>query len=431
MMKSAITRRIHREESFMTLRIKKIWLSLAIGISCLIGMQLPVSAAPQSATILLDGYPLSFPTPPVIVNGTTMVPFRAICEAMGIQVQWEAQTQTITANQLNAQETKTVVMQLGNPQITVNGQTTALAVAPYEKNGSTLIPLRFFSEQFGAKVSWSQSAKTVSISSPARDMYSLAFYAISSFAQRDLISRFDSVAFGWSRIDKAGNLTLVGNDFYWPKPADTTTPESIIADAKSGGTTPYLMVFAGDGNGELTALLEDGSLREKAIATMLGIVREKGMEGIVLDFEGLGMNGDATGIKQKYNEFVRLLSTETTKLGVKLTLVLHPLNGAYQGYDYSALGAMADDIVVMAYAYENEKNPEPLNKVDQAIKLALAQVPKEKLILGISMGSENEQSVNQKIGLAKRYDLKGFAMWRLGLITQPAMSQIQETVHLR
>ncbi|MED4584281.1 stalk domain-containing protein [Brevibacillus choshinensis] len=415
----------------MKTRFWKLWLSLSICVSSMVGLSVPASAAPTSTTILLDGYPLAFPTPPVIVKGTTMVPFRAISEAMGVDVQWDGATQTITAVQTSGQEHKTVKMTLKNPQISVNDQLVTLAVAPYETKGSTLIPLRFFSEQFGAQVSWNDATKTVSITSPARDLYSLAFYAISSFAQKDLISRFDSVAFGWSRIDKDGNLTLVGNDFYWPKAAGSTTPEMIIDEAKSAGTTPYLMVFAGDANNELTTLLKDRSLREKAIANILAIVQEKGLEGIVLDFEGLGMNGQATEIKQDYNEFVQLLSSQTKNIGVKLTLVLHPLNGAYQGYDYATLGSMADDLVIMAYAYENEKGPEPMNRVDQAIKLALAQVPKEKLILGISMGSENEQSVNQKIGLAKRHNLKGFALWRLGLISQPAMTNMQEAVNLQ
>ncbi|MDH4617782.1 hypothetical protein [Brevibacillus invocatus] len=111
-----------------------------------------------------------------------------------------------------------------------------------------------------------------------------------------------------------------------------------------------------------------------------------------------------------------------------MTLILHPLNGAYKGYDYATLGAMADDLVIMAYAYEGEKGPEPMNKVDEAIRMALVHVPKEKLILGVSMGSENESSVNQKIGLAKRYNLKGYAIWRLGLINQASMEQIKQSV---
>ena len=382
---------------------------------------------PQT-TILLDGYPLAFPTPPTMINGTTMVPFRAISEAMGIRVQWEAESRTITAVQSTDQGDKSVRMQLNNPLVTVNGQTVTLPVAPYETNGSTLIPLRFFSEQFGAQVGWDPGTKTVSIVSPIRDMYGMAFYAISSFSQRELISSFDSVAFGWSRIDQNGNLTLTGQDFYWPKPAGEITPESIIKGAKQNGSTPYLMVFAGDGSGELTRLLEDEDLREKAIAEMLSIVQEKGMTGIALDFEGLGLGGDVARAKAKYNEFVQLLAAETKQRGIPLTLILHPLNGAYKGYDYATLGGLADDIVIMAYAYEDEKNPEPLNKVDEAIRLALAHVPKEKLILGISMGSENEHSVTQKLGLAKRYSLKGYALWRLGLINQAAVQKIGESV---
>lgn len=413
---------------FNTMNLRKLTLSLAICLVSLSGVQQSAAAAPPQTTILLDGYPLAFPTPPTMINGTTMVPFRAISEAMGIRVQWEAESRSITAVQSTDQGDKSVRMQLNNPLVTVNGQTVTLPVAPYETNGSTLIPLRFFSEQFGAQVGWDPGTKTVSIVSPIRDMYGMAFYAISSFSQRELISSFDSVAFGWSRIDQNGNLTLTGQDFYWPKPAGEITPESIIKGAKQNGSTPYLMVFAGDGSGELTRLLEDEDLREKAIAEMLSIVQEKGMTGIALDFEGLGLGGDVARAKAKYNEFVQLLAAETKQRGIPLTLILHPLNGAYKGYDYATLGGLADDIVIMAYAYEDEKNPEPLNKVDEAIRLALAHVPKEKLILGISMGSENEHSVTQKLGLAKRYSLKGYALWRLGLINQAAVQKIGESV---
>lgn len=84
----------------------------------------------------------------------------------------------------------------------------------------------------------------------------------------------------------------------------------------------------------------------------------------------------------------------------------------------------------MAYAYEGETGPEPMNKVDESIRLALDQVSKEKLILGISVYSENEASVNAKIGLAKRYGLKGIAIWRLGIIGQPVLNRMGEAIEL-
>jgi hypothetical protein len=402
-------------------------LALAFGFA----IQPTGASAQGKTTILLDGYPLVFPIEPQIIKGHTMVPFRVIAEALGISVQWVEQSKTIITQQNSAQAGSQVILQIKNPTAMVNGQKVKLPMSPMLIKGHTAIPLRFFSTQFGAQVSWDGASRTVSIISPQKKLYSMAFYAISSFSERQLIPNFDSVAFGWSRIDAGGNLTLQGKDFYWPQPAGEITPESIIQDAAGQGTAPYLMVFAGDGAGELTKLLEDSALRDEAISGIVQLAREKQFAGVVLDFEGLGMNGDTAQVKQRYNQFVQLLAQQLRPNGIKLSLVLHPLNGAYRGYDYATLGSIADDLIVMAYAYENEKQPEPLGKVNEAIKLATAQVPKEKLILGISMGSENAQSVNSKIGLAKRYGLKGIALWRLGLIGQPAFAEMQKSVQFK
>ncbi|MBU5440510.1 stalk domain-containing protein [Paenibacillus sp. MSJ-34] len=409
---------------------KKRWqFSLAL-LLCLVPFManVPSANAESKTTILLDDYPLSFPAEPKIIDGTTMVPFRAIAEALRIPVAWDAASKTITAVQKTADGDKEVVLELNSTTAKVDGAPVALSVSPVSAGGTTLIPLSFFSKQFGADVSWDAATKTVRIVSPQTDMYSLAFYAISSFGQKHLIEHFDAVSFGWARIDGDGRLTTEGKDFYWPKPAGEVTPEQIVADASQEGAAAYLMVFAGDDTGELTKLIEDSALTENAVAEMVKLALEKKFSGISLDFEGLGLTGDIDKAKASYTAFVKKLAAETKKAGLKLSLVLHPLNGAYRGYDYAALGALADEIIVMAYAYEGEKGPEPLKRVDEAIRLALQEVTKEKLVLGISMGSENEQSVGSKIGLAKRYDLKGVAIWRLGLVSDAAMTQIGSSI---
>jgi len=395
------------------------------------GSNTAVQAAPSKPSIMLDGYPLSFPADPVIMNGYTMVPFRAVAEAMNIEIEWNGTEQSITARKGSGEAAKVVRLQLNNTTAYVNGSTVTLPIAPRETNGHTLIPLSFFSQQFGAQVGWDGNTRTVSITTPPEEMYKLGFYAISSFSEKSLIPSFDTVAFGWSRIDGEGHLTLEGKDFYWPQPAGDVTPEKILEEAKTEGTAPYLMVFAADEKGDLGKLLSSPALREKAINEIAELAQEKGFSGIALDFEGLGHSGEIEREKQLYTEFVSLLAERVRPLGMQLTVVLHPLNGAYQGYDYMALGTVADDVVVMAYAYEQENAPEPLNRVNEAIQLALQQLPKEKLILGISMGSEDAQSVNAKIGLAKRHDLKGIAIWRLGLIGQPAFEQMKATVTMQ
>ncbi|MBG9793384.1 glycosyl hydrolase [Paenibacillus dendritiformis] len=374
---------------------KRRYIYSMLAALCIAAILLPQQAAqaagePKQAEgtkIVLDGYPLEFAAKPTIIQGTTMVPFRGIAEALGIEVTWDPKTKTVAAKQATADGEKSVLLKLNQ-----------------------------------------KTAKTVSIQSPPKKMYSMTYYAIASFKERHLLTKFDAAAFGWARLQEDSTITTSGKDFYWPEPAGEITPESIVDGAKQDGTSPYLMIFASDRKNELTNLLEDEALAAKAREDIIELAQEKGFSGIALDFEGLGLSGDIAKAKQDYNRFVAQLAKQAEAADLKLTLVLHPLNGAYQGYDYKTLASEADDIIIMAYAYEDEKAPEPLHKVDEAIQLALKEVPRDKLILGLSMGSENSKSVSSVIGLAKRHNLKGTAIWRLGLIGEDAMAQVEKSI---
>jgi len=404
--------------------------AIALGTTAAGQVNTTQAAAATSAkvTIMLDGFPLPFPVAPAMVNGKTMVPFRVISEALGISVEWNQKLKKITAAKQDKAGTKQVVLTIGSKKAFVNGESAELTVAPQTVNGNTLIPLSFFSTQFGAAVSWDQATKTVSIISPKKEMYTLGFYALSSFDQYPLTADFDSIAFGWSRIDRSGEFTLQGEEYKWPQAADLVTPESIIADAAGRGNPPYLMVYSVDGKLELTKNLEDKELQARTISAIVDAATQKGFQGIMLDLEGLGLSGDKAKARADYNNFVKNLSVQARQANLKLGIALPPLNSSFSGYDYKTLGSLADELIIMAYAYGDQKSPEPTAKVDEAIRLALKEVGKEKLVLGISVASENETSVNTKIGLAKRYDLKGIAIWRLGLIGQPEWTQMNGSV---
>ncbi|MFD0616693.1 stalk domain-containing protein [Paenibacillus sp. GCM10027629] len=386
-----------------------------------------VSAASAETHILLDGYELPFSAAPTVIQGSTMVPFRSIAEALNISVEWNAKAQTITARSQGVSEATTVILTLNKKQAVVNGNAVSIPIAPVQLKGTVMVPLSFFSKQFGAEVAWDAGAKQVLITSPQQSLYRLGFYAISSFAERSYVNEFDGVAFGWARIQEDGTVTTSGKDFYWPKASGDVSPESIVTNAVSAGVKPSLMVFAGDRGGELTKMIEDEQLREKAITDIVTLAQDKGFGGITLDFEGLGLTGDREQAKQSYTKFVKQLAEQAGPANLKLSLALHPLNSSYKGYDYKALGKIADQLIIMAYAYEGEKEPEPLKRVDEAIKLALQETSKDKLLLGISMGSENDQSISSKIGLAKRYDLKGIAIWRIGLIGDTALAKMNQS----
>lgn len=110
------------------------------------------------------------------------------------------------------------------------------------------------------------------------------------------------------------------------------------------------------------------------------------------------------------------------------------MNSSYQGYDYKELGKIADELIIMAYDYragQTTGNPEPADKVDEAIRLALKETSKSKLLLGLNLNSENKNSVKTLTGLAKRYDLKGIALWRLGLISSEEWTSLKQSVEFK
>ncbi|MGV2882095.1 stalk domain-containing protein [Paenibacillus taichungensis] len=375
-------------------------------------------AAP-AISVLLDDVPLKFDAAPLIDKGVTYVPFRTVGEAMGISITWNSKTQTVKAiGKVKGQATE-VLLQVGSTTATVNGEKVKLAAPPVQREGRVLIPLSSFSSQFGVNVGWNQSTRTVSLVSPQREMHLRAFYALQSYKEIDLVSSMNSVAFGWSRIDREGQFTLQGDEYQIPAAAGDVTPQSIVADAANQSIKPYLMVYSLDGNGELTKVLSDSSMRKKSIEGITAAIAENGFGGVVLDFEGLGFKLDAVEQQKLLNNYVKQLKDSLPK-DIALSLAVPPLNSAYKGYDYKTLASLADDIIIMAYQYNpvgtKAQVPEPNSLVDQAIQLALdAGVSKQKLLLGISLNSETSSSIDDKLGLAKRYDLKGAAFWRLGL----------------
>lgn len=381
------------------------------------------SSTPAKTIILLDDVELPFDSPPIIVKGVTFVPFRTIGEALGLQkVVWEEKTQTVTAEGSKQGKPVKLSMKIGSGTAVVNGANVTLPAAPMMRNNRVLIPLSFFSTQFGAQVGWSQATNTVTIKSPQKAMHLRTFYALSSFAERDLVDEANSVAFGWSRIDRDGNFTLEGSEYRVPQPNGDVTPQSLVSDAADRSIKPYLMVYSLDGQNELTKMMSSDTLRANSIKGITKAVSDYGFGGVVLDFEGLGFQLDQAEQQKLLNAYAKQLKVALPK-GVALSLVVHPPNSAYKGYDYKSLGTIADDLILMAYKYNPSGTapqvPEPNSKVNEAIQLALkAGVPKSKLLLGIDLRAETPQSIDDKLGLAKRYQLKGAALWRLGLFRQ-------------
>lgn len=94
-------------------------------------------------------------TTPLIISGRTMVPIRAVVEAMGGTAKWDDATQKI---ELKARG-NTVIMWMDKANITVNGVSKKMDVAPVSRNGRTFVPLRFAAENLESKVDWINSTE--------------------------------------------------------------------------------------------------------------------------------------------------------------------------------------------------------------------------------------------------------------------------------
>jgi hypothetical protein len=118
--------------------------------------------------ITSDGETITLDSPPVIVEGRTLVPIRPIIEKFGGSVAWEGIERKVTIILGN----KTIEMWIDKPQARVNGVITLIdpnnsKVTPKIINGRTMLPVRFVSEQLGAKVDWDGTLKKITITYPA------------------------------------------------------------------------------------------------------------------------------------------------------------------------------------------------------------------------------------------------------------------------
>jgi hypothetical protein len=98
-------------------------------------------------------------TKPVITNGTTMVPMRAIVESLGGSVGWDTATRRLDIRL----GSRTVTTWVSKTTAIVNGSSTTMSAAPAIIGGRTMIPLRFVAENLGCLVGWDQSTRRVTI----------------------------------------------------------------------------------------------------------------------------------------------------------------------------------------------------------------------------------------------------------------------------
>lgn len=144
--------------------MKRKSISLLLALTLVLSF-LPAASAAESTPrptieVWVDGHNLALDVRPEVKNQRTMVPIRAVAEALGAEVEWDQSSLTVTMTRAGS----TVTMTLNSMTATVDGEPVEMDVAPYATGGRTLIPARYVAEFFGQKVDWYGDKQLVVIS---------------------------------------------------------------------------------------------------------------------------------------------------------------------------------------------------------------------------------------------------------------------------
>lgn len=148
--------------------MKKI-LSVVLLVSMLVSLfvttgyasenKIEISFCVGDDTLAINGQDVKVEKPYVVGDGVTLVPLRVITEAFGAKVGWEDSTKTITLSYPGVE----IILQIGNLIAEVNKKAVTLLAAPELPGSSTMVPLRFISETFGAVVGYDEKTERITV----------------------------------------------------------------------------------------------------------------------------------------------------------------------------------------------------------------------------------------------------------------------------
>ncbi|MBP1989969.1 copper amine oxidase N-terminal domain-containing protein [Paenibacillus eucommiae] len=152
---------MYKPQVFEKVNVLQIGFMLLL-IMCVIGVspgKATAAAAPPPIKVFVDVTPIQFEVDPLLKQGTTLVPFRPLFEAMGMEVEWNSEQRLVTGTKTGLD----ITLKIDNINATINGKTAVLSQAPTIISGNTMVPLRFIGEATGAVVAWDGPNREITI----------------------------------------------------------------------------------------------------------------------------------------------------------------------------------------------------------------------------------------------------------------------------
>jgi hypothetical protein len=110
-------------------------------------------------TVKVNGQVVEQGVATVVYNGRILIPLRGILDRLGAKVEWLPETREaiITGGG------HTITLKAGDSNALVDGKGIAMDAPARISDGMILVPLRFLSENIGAKVVWEESTDTIEV----------------------------------------------------------------------------------------------------------------------------------------------------------------------------------------------------------------------------------------------------------------------------
>lgn len=281
------------------------------------------------------------------------------------------------------------------------------------------------------------------------------------------VNKLDEVSFFWYTFDKYGKILPAGKiDMSIKKKAQQNKAKAYaLVHNMRGGTFDANLVHS---------VLANSKTRATFVNNLVNLTVRDGWDGIAVDIEKTPP-GDRNNYNAFINELHKALKAKDKVLNVSIPAKYHdyPADLWSGAYDYEAIGKGADQVVLMTYDEHGLGTTQgPIAShdwVDRVITYAVSKIPKEKIVMGLPVYSfdwgsnkpnlpaylsyqqsvdrakqhgvkvffddaeqvphyhytangvrhevylENAQSLGKKLEYAKKHQLHGVAIWRLGM----------------
>lgn len=148
--------------------VKRLKLSIVFVLVMTLFVVSAAQAAPigqiEEISIIVNDSVVPSDVKPIVHKGTTLIPLRVLEESLGVSLNWNSSTQTVTV--FKGDTSGNLV--IGNPNASVKigdvEEKVALDQPAKIIQNRVMVPVRFIAELFGAKVVWNSTVKTIIIS---------------------------------------------------------------------------------------------------------------------------------------------------------------------------------------------------------------------------------------------------------------------------